>query len=109
VGNHAPAGLSDAGSRFYRKLRSEHGPGADGVFLLLLEEASRCLDRLRCAEVVLTREGLTYQSKWGPRAHPATGRIDIETGRLQNLLSRLKTQIAVDKQARRQRKHERWP
>jgi P27 family predicted phage terminase small subunit len=72
--NFAPKGLSTESRALWRSVSSTFEMDAAG--LLMLKEACLTLDRLRQAQEILKKEGVTYLDRFGQlRAHPA---VNIE-------------------------------
>ncbi len=65
-----PKHLSREASKLWRDLVNEYGI-SDGAGLLYVERACESLDRLRSAQAVLKKEGLTVAGQGGTtKAHP---------------------------------------
>lgn len=67
----APKQLSAEARSFWRKIVS--GWELDDAGLLILQSACECLDRVRQAQDLITREGITVADRFGQvKQHPAT-------------------------------------
>jgi phage terminase small subunit len=67
----------------------------DGPGFVLLENACRCLDRLRAAEKVLANKGVTFLDRFGsPRPHPAMSIVRDENTTFVRILEQLGLDVA---------------
>lgn len=66
-----PRHLSEEARAFYRKIVTGWDLGDDGLQILLI--AAESLDRLRDAQTLIRRDGLTLKGTRGLKPHPAVG------------------------------------
>lgn len=68
----APKNLSVEGRRWWDRLMKEYGI-EDQAGLLILQTALESFDRMRLAEAILKKDGMTIMDRFGqPKAHPMT-------------------------------------
>lgn len=88
-----PKGLSGEARRLWQSTCD--GWTLDGPAFVLLENACRCLDRLRTAEKAIAKEGVTFRDRFGsPRPHPAMGIVRDENTTLVRILKQLGLDVA---------------
>jgi P27 family predicted phage terminase small subunit len=68
----SPKGLSSEARRWWNRLHSGYEL-ADEAALLTLQTALEAFDRMREAQEIIRKEGMTVRDRFGqPRAHPAS-------------------------------------
>jgi phage terminase small subunit len=88
-----PKGLSGEARRLWRDTVSAWT--MDGPGFVLLENACRCLDRLRAAEKVVAKQGQTFVDRFGQvKSHPAMTAIRDENTTFVRILKQLGLDVA---------------
>jgi hypothetical protein len=90
MAKHLPRGLSSEAQRLFREVVAQNGLDtiADGASMTLLENACRCLDRLRLAEAAVKRDGAWTKDRFGQaKASAPAQRVDIENQTICRLLA----------------------